>query len=210
MKRAICILSVAGIGLLWSTFAQAQERTEETVITSEGSSGTSDTTKRIVITDREDLREFDNMVMIDPIKFMMWINASYYRVLSDRMALGATAQVASALFRDDVSGFGLQADVLFYPAGKVFRGFRLGGMASFSSVTQETFETTGPISVTDNPTTIGPMIGWTSWFTDDLAIDLSIGGEFTLNNISYAVWPYWQEESGKFYPFMSAKIGYAW
>lgn len=204
MKKLIA--SAAAL-LLVAGSLSAQERTEETTTTTD-STGTH-TVQVVRVAKTEDIRVLKNMVMVDPIKFIGIFNASYYRAITPSIAVGGTIQTPTNVIDDDISGFGLQGDVLFYPTGKTFRGFHIGGKASYDAVSYTSFEINGPVDRTDHPFSIGTYIGWNWWPFDELATELGLGAQYNISVVEDDNLFFYNSKKGVS-PYGFFRVGYAW
>lgn len=210
MQSARITMLTLVLGLAATVGSVAQERSEETVVTTD-SSGTS-TVRVVRVTTVEDIRELKNMIMVNPFKFIYLFNASYYRALSPNIAIGGTLQAPTVLLSDnDASGIGFGADFLFYPSARVFRGFHVGANVSYDIVTYEAFdpETFGDSEVTEHPFSIGGYMGWNWWPWSEFATEIAIGAEYNLNPTTEAILSPLGHEKG-LAPYFTFKVGYAW
>lgn len=196
--------------LMTAGVVMAQERTEETVTTTD-STGTS-TVRVVKISSSEDIRDLKNMVMVNPFKFIYLFNASYYRAISPNMAIGGTLQTPTVILEDqEASGIGFSADYLFYPSSRVFRGFHLGANMSYDVVSYEAYdpETYNSSEVTEHPFSIGGYIGWNWWPWEEFATAIALGAEYNLNPTTEAILSPLGDKKGVA-PYFSFKMGYAW
>ena len=156
-------IAIAGFSCIMTTTAQAQEKTEETVITTD-STGNTTTTKIVRVSKTEDITPRHNVIVVNPLKFFFFYNLSYYRMVSPQIAIGGGLQMPTL---DGISGLGANGEMRFYPSGKALRGFYLAPNISYNNLSSEG-ESVSIFSV-------GGLFGW-QWFPgDDFAIGLGIG-----------------------------------
>jgi hypothetical protein len=162
---------------------------------------TKDSTGRVVVTESEIISQTEDitprryMIVINPLKFFLFYNASFYFRTSSNIALGFGIQTPTI---GGIDGFGANAEIRIHPSGKSLRGFYIAPNFSINSLTEGN-------SNTATITSIGVLLGW-QWFPgDDFAMGLGIG----LDN-------YWASSKnvssfnvGKV-PALRFDIGYAW
>jgi hypothetical protein len=210
MKKLVA--SAAAALMLLAGSLTAQERTEETTTTTD-STGTH-TVQVVRIAKREDIRVLKNMVTVDPFKLITLFNISYYRALSPSVAVGATIQAPfHTEMTNESSGVGLHVDALYFPTGKVFRGFNLGGKLAYDMVTYDAYESNGPVERTDHPVSLVGFIGWNWWPMSEMVAGVTLGAEYQINEIDRnpMSWdPLFFRESKGLFPYAGLKIGFAW
>lgn len=211
MSRLKTTLTTLLALLVTAGTAAAQEKTEETVTTTDS---TGSSTVRVVrVTSTEDIRELNNMIMVNPFKFFYLFNASYYRAISPNMAVGGTLQTPTVFLKegDGASGIGFGADFLFYPSSRVFRGFHIGANMNYDVVSYRAYnpDTFFNEDVTENPFSIGGYIAWNWWPWDEFASEFALGAEYNLNPTTEAVLSPFGDKEGVV-PYLTFKIGYAW
>lgn len=189
--------SLASVLLLFSVeFAAGQIRTEETRTTTDSTSGKTMTTSSVILSKSEDITPRNSMIVVNPLKFFVFYNLSYFHKVGDRIGIGGGFQIP--VF-DEIGGFGGNLELRYYPSGKTLRGFYVGPNISVSSLSA--FGSTGTV------TTVGVLLGW-QWFPgDDFALGLGIGvdrymlsrnGDYDFNSYSGTA------------PALRFDIGYAW
>ncbi len=200
-----------------SVLAQERTESEETIVkTDEAGDTTVSSVKVIKTSTSEDIRELKNMVLINPIKFIYLFNASYYRGIGSNFAIGGTLQTPTVLLDDNnASGFGLAGDFLYYPSGKLFRGFHLGGNIAYDVVTYSSWRfdaVSGGGSTqeeTEHPFSIGGYMGWNFWLSKEFVTEIVFGAEYNANPTTDAVLSPLGDKKGVI-PYFALKIGHAW
>lgn len=194
MKRTIVVLLLsmvfAGAGL-------AQTRTTETRKTVEKKAGDTTATESVIISQSEDITPRTSMIIVNPLKFILFYNLSYFHRLSSTTVIGGGVQFPTPA---DVEGFGASAEVRLHPSGKAPRGFYFAPNISYNHLKSGTEEA--------NPFSIGALVGW-QWFPgEDFAMGLGIGADYYTGSID--------EGSGNitkfdgWAPALRFDIGYAW
>lgn len=145
----------------------AQTRTTGTTTTVDSSSGKKTTIYSTTISSEEDVTQRNNMIIINPLKFFIFYNLSYFHRISKTIVVGGGLQTPSL---SDLSGFGANAEVRFHPSGKALRGFYIAPNASFNSLSKD-----GEGAEAVTVFSIGALVGW-QWFPgDEFALGLGIG-----------------------------------
>jgi hypothetical protein len=177
-----------------------QERTDEKKWTIDPETGDTIYTESVAISQTEDITPRNSMIIINPLKFLLFYNISYYHKLSDQVALGGGFQMPTPR---GINGFGANAEVRLYPSGKNLRGFYFAPNISYNSLTDtETDETISLFS-------IGGLVGW-QWFPgDQFAIGLGIGADYYFLSDDNTGNDDFEDYSGMA-PALRFDIGYAW
>ena len=177
-----------------------QERTDEKKWTIDPETGDTIYTESVAISQTEDITPRNSMIIINPLKFLLFYNISYYHKLSDQVALGGGFQRPTPR---GINGFGANAEVRLYPSGKNLRGFYFAPNISYNSLTDtETDETISLFS-------IGGLVGW-QWFPgDQFAIGLGIGADYYFLSDDNTGNDDFEDYSGMA-PALRFDIGYAW
>lgn len=189
----VLLLVVTAVGV-------AQERTEETVTTTD-STGKTVTTQVIRISKSEDITERNSMLILNPLKFFFFYNLSYFRKISNSVTVGGGFQTPTL---EGISGIGFNAEARFHPSGKGMRGFYVAPNIAYNYLSgEDSDESVSALS-------LGGLVGW-QWFPgDDFAIGLGIGLDY------YIVAPSTQDTNDPFdnytgtAPALRFDIGYAW
>jgi len=174
----------------------AQIRTDEKKKTVT-ESGDTVYTESTIISTIEDITPRNDMIVINPLKFFVFYNLTYFHKISDQVALGGGFQIPTIA---GIDGFGINAEARFYPSGKTLRGFYFAPNISYNN-----------LDVGDGGTSalsFGGLIGW-QWFPgDDFAIGLGIGVDYYTGSID-DVDDDFNNYSGAV-PAIRFDIGYAW
>lgn len=175
----------------------AQVITKEKKKTVNTETGDTVYTESTIISTSEDITPRENMIVINPLKFFLFYNISYFHKVSDKVALGGGFQIPTIKY---LGGVGVNAELRYYPSAKTLRGFYFAPNISYNYVT-----------VSDGAASafsIGALIGW-QWFPgDDFAMGLGIGidyytGADSQDNSDFS------SISGTI-PAVRFDIGYAW
>ncbi len=137
------------------------------------------------------------MIVINPLKFLLFYNLSYFHKISDHTVIGGGIQMPTL---SGIDGFGVNAEVRFHPSGKNLRGFYFAPNISYNHITSGDFSA--------SPFSIGGLLGW-QWFPgDQFAMGLGIGVDYYFGSISDE-----NENFGSYdgaAPSLRFDIGYAW
>lgn len=195
------ILSLAlliSFALFSSTFGQ--DKTDEKKWTIDSETGDTIYTESVIISQTEDITPRNNLIIINPLKFLLFYNISYYHKLSNNAAIGGGIQFPTL---KDITGFGVNAEVRFYPNGKNLRGFYFAPNVSYNTLSD--LNADGNISLFS----MGGLIGW-QWFPgDQFAIGLGIGADYYFLSDDNTGNDDFEDYSG-FAPLLRFDIGYAW
>ena len=146
-----------------------QEKTDEKKWTIDPETGDTIYTESVIISKSEDITPRNNMIIINPLKFLLFYNISYFHKLSQTAALGGGIQVPTL---KGIEGFGVNAEVRFYPSGKSLRGFYLAPNVSYNNLSGENSDVSVSIS------SVGGLVGW-QWFPgEEFAIGFGIGVDY--------------------------------
>jgi hypothetical protein len=137
------------------------------------------------------------MIVINPLKFLVFYNISYFQKLNESTAIGVGLQMPTI---SGVNGFGVNAEARFYPKGNNLRGFYLAPNFSYNNLTEEGDNENVSI------TSAGGLVGW-QWFPgEQFAMGLGIGVDyyfFSGNSDDF-------EDYNGFAPALRFDIGFAW
>ncbi|MBA4406140.1 hypothetical protein C0389_02580 [bacterium] len=194
MKKIILIL-----GLFFFCASQisfAQEKTTEKRITAD-SKGKKDSTEAMIISETEDITPRENMLIINPLKFFLFYNLSFYRKIDNALVLGGGFQLPTL---KDINGFGVNAEIRIHPGKKALRGFYIAPNLSFNNLSTSRTNSNAQVF------SIGVLVGW-QWFPgNDFAMGLGIGiDHYFLSDSKDAFTSY----DGNV-PAVRFDIGYAW
>jgi len=191
------ILQALLISFVMFSAGFGQERTGEKKWTIDPETGDTLYTESVIISESEDITPRSSMLIINPLKFLLFYNISYFHKLSDAAAVGGGIQIPTL---SGLEGFGVNAELRFYPAGKNLRGFYFAPNFSYNSLKSEGDEESVSIS------SAGGLIGW-QWFPgDQFAIGLGIGVDyyfFSGNDTDF-------DKLDGTAPALRFDIGYAW
>jgi hypothetical protein len=216
MTRFLFALSII---LVCSSAAVAQqkvEKTTETRVEIDSSTGQRRVVSSETVHTTEDITTRNSMLVINPLKFFLYYNLSYYQRLSNTLVVGGGLQMPTI---SEIGGFGANAEIRLHPSGKAMRGFYVAPNVSFNVLSTDFRTDYNP--ETDQYETreesasafsVGGLVGW-QWFPgDDFAMGLGIGLDYYFLSSSV------DDELGS-NPFSSYNgtapafrfdIGYAW
>ena len=117
MKAIILMLIFT---LTFSLSALGQDKTDETRITIDKETGDTTFTESVVISSTEDITPRNSMIVINPLKFLLFYNLSYFHKISDQVVIGGGFQMPTL---SGLNGFGVNAELRFHPKGKNLKGF---------------------------------------------------------------------------------------
>ena len=194
MKTITIVLLICLVGS-FSSFAQ--ERTDETMVTANPETGDTIFTESVIISQTTDITPRNHMLIINPLKFLLFYNISYFQKVSERVVLGGGIQMPTV---SGLDGFGANAEVRIYPSGENLRGFYFAPNISFTHLSTEDGST--------SPFSFGVLVGW-QWFPgDQFAIGFGIGVDYYVGTV--------EEDNGDLeryngsVPALRFDIGYAW
>ncbi len=193
--KTLSITMIVVFALLVSAFGQ--ELTDEKKWTIDPETGDTIYTESVIISETEDITPRNNMIIINPLKFLLFYNISYFHKIGDGTAIGGGIQFPTP---KDISGFGVNAEVRIYPTGKNLRGFYFAPNVSYNSLTDDDENETVSI------TSVGGLVGW-QWFPgDQFAIGLGIGVDYYFFSGDDEDF----DDLDGFAPALRFDIGYAW
>lgn len=190
-----------------SSFAQI--RSEGTRTEKDSATGLTRTVTYLDVKEEEVITPRHDMITINPLKFILFWNLSYYHAFNKTVAVGLGAQMPTISY---FGGFGLNAEVRLYPSGKALRGFYAAPNISWNHLSYEnnsgSYVYYSGSSTSAESFSLGLLLGW-QWFPgDDFAIGLGIGIDH-----------YFLSGSGNgnvfsryngFVPALRVDIGYGW
>ena len=193
--KTIFLSMLFSLVMLLSAFGQ--ERTDEARMTINKENGDTVITESVIVSITEDITPRGHMFIINPLKFLLFYNISYFQKVSDNVVLGGGIQIPTI---SGLDGFGANAEVRIYPNGKNLRGFYIAPNISFNHLSSEDGST--------SPFSFGVLAGW-QWFPgDQFALGFGIGADYYIGTIN--------EDNGDFerysgwVPALRFDIGYAW
>ncbi len=185
------------LNVVMLTSSLGQERTDERKWTTDPETGDTVYTTSVIISQSSDITPRNSLIVINPLKFLLFYNISYFHKLNDGTAIGGGIQIPTV---SGVNGFGINAEARFYPKGNNLLGFYFAPNLSFNSLSSEEDDETVSI------TSVGSLVGW-QWFPgEQFAIGLGIGLDyyfFSGDNEDFS-------DVDGFAPAIRFDIGYAW
>ena len=190
------LLTMLLLGLM-AVSLWGQEATEETRVTINPKTGDTTFTASVIITQTQDITPRNSMLIINPLKFLLFYNLSYFHKVSDQVVVGGGIQMPTI---SGINGFGANAEVRIYPNGNNLRGFYFAPNISFNHISNDEGVT--------SPFSFGAMVGW-QWFPgDQFALGFGIGLDYYVGSV--------EESNGDLerysgtVPAIRFDIGYAW
>ncbi len=174
----------------------SQEKTIEIRTTINTETGDTIKTESVVLSETEDVTPRNHMISINPLKFLIFYNITYYTKISEQVITGVGVQTPTI---GGLDGIGVNAELRFYPSGKNMRGFYFAPNISYNYIHS------GDIEI--QPFSFGALVGW-QWFpSDQFAMGLGIGIDYYSGNVS-------DDDDFDSYngsvPALRFDIGYAW
>jgi len=174
-----------------------QERTDEKKWTIDPETGDTIYTQSVVISQSEDITPRSSMIIINPLKFLLFYNISYFHKLNDGTVIGGGIQMPTI---SGLTGFGANAEVRFYPNGKNLKGFYFAPNISYNKISNDENGESATI------TSVGGLVGW-QWFPgEQFAIGLGIGIDYYFTSGDTDDF----SELDGTAPALRFDIGYAW
>ncbi|OGU45908.1 MAG: hypothetical protein A2000_12410 [Ignavibacteria bacterium GWB2_36_8] len=194
MKSLITIVITI---LFFSITAPAQDKTTEEKVTVNKETGDTTRTSSVAISVTEDITPRNDLIVINPLKFLLFYNISYFHKVSENVIVGGGFQAPTI---SGITGIGFNAEVRFYPKGNNMRGFYVAPNFSYNHLSAD--------EVSSDPVSLGVLIGW-QWFPgDQFAIGLGIGVDHYFGSINDA-----NDDFGRydgFAPALRFDIGFGW
>lgn len=179
------------------SFGFGQERTDEKKWTIDPETGDTIYTQAVIISQSEDITPRSSMIVVNPLKFLLFYNLSYFHKINDGAAIGFGVQMPTI---SGLDGFGVNAEARFYPKGKNLKGFYFAPNISYNNLSGE--NSNESVSVTS----VGGLIGW-QWFPgDQFAMGLGIGVDYYFFSGDDADFSRINGTA----PLLRFDIGYAW
>ena len=194
MKKSLLIFGL--LFLLISNVSNGQEKTIEKRVTT-NSKGEKDSTEAVIISKTEDITLINNIITINPLKFILFYNLNYYARIDNNLVIGGGIQTPTL---KDIEGFGINIEMRIHPSKKAPRGFYFAPNFSYNTLT-----TTGSKS-SANVFSIGILVGW-QWFPGtDFAMGLGIGFDHYMISNSQSAFSNYDGNA----PALRFDVGYAW
>ena len=193
--KSILLSMFISLALFSTCFGQ--DKTNEKKWTIDPETGDTIYTEAVTISQTEDITLRSNMIVINPLKFLLFYNLSYFHKLSDQMVIGGGIQIPTI---SGITGFGVNAEMRFHPTGKNLRGFYVAPNVSYNNLSSE--DSDNSVSITS----VGALVGW-QWFPgDEFAMGLGIGVDYYIFSGND---PAFDKVDGTA-PALRFDIGYAW
>ena len=193
--KTLSLALLMGVVMLSSGFGQ--EKTDEKKWTIDPETGDTIFTESVIISKSEDITPRTSMIVINPLKFLLFYNISYFHKINDGTAIGGGIQVPTL---SGLTGFGVNAEVRFYPKGNNLKGFYLAPNVSYNKLSSDNSDASVSIS------SVGGLIGW-QWFPgDQFAMGLGIGMDYYFFSGDDDVYSKIDGTA----PALRFDIGYAW
>ena len=165
--KTLSLTLLISVVILSSGFGQ--EKTDEKKWTIDPETGDTIYTEAVIISQSEDITPRSSMIIINPLKFLLFYNISYFHKINDGIAIGGGVQMPTI---SGLNGFGVNAEARFYPNGNNLRGFYFAPNISYNNLSSEGSDESVSI------TSVGGLIGW-QWFPgEQFAMGLGIGMDY--------------------------------
>jgi hypothetical protein len=169
------LLVLTGVLLLSSSQAFAQTKTTETKTIKDSATGVVRTETSTSVSTSEDITPRNNMLLVNPLKFFLFYNLTYYRRLNESVAFGVGASIPGFLGQN-FGGIGANAELRFYPGSKALHGFYIAPNFYYNTLSVSASSGSDEASVTLS--TAGILAGW-QWFpSDDFALGFALGVDY--------------------------------
>lgn len=193
--KSILFTVLISLSFIVSTFGQ--DKTDERKWTIDPATGDTVYTEAVIISQTEDITPRNSMIVINPLKFLLFYNLSYFHKIDEHTVVGGGIQIPTL---SGITGFGVNAEVRFHPSGTNMRGFYVAPNVSYNNLSGEDSDNSYSI------TSVGALVGW-QWFPgDQFAIGLGIGADyyfFSGNDNDF-------DKLDGSAPALRFDIGYAW
>jgi len=157
------------IGFVMFSFAFGQEKTDEKKWTIDPETGDTIYTEAVIISQTEDITPRNSMIVVNPLKLLLFYNISYFHKITDQTVIGGGIQIPTI---SGINGFGVNAEMRFHPSGKNLRGFYIAPNVSYNNLSSD--DSDESVSITS----VGGLLGW-QWFPgDQFAMGLGIGVDY--------------------------------
>lgn len=193
--KTLSLALLVGAAIFASSFGQ--ERTDEKKWTIDPATGDTIYSEATIISQSEDITPRSSMIIINPLKFLLFYNISYFHKINDGLAIGGGIQSPTV---SGLNGFGVNAEARFYPKGKNLKGFYFAPNVSYNNLSSEGSDASVSI------TSIGGLVGW-QWFPgEQFAMGLGIGVDYYFFSGEDNVY----SKLDGTVPLLRFDIGYAW
>ncbi len=178
MRLLVALAFILSLGFSCAAFAQT--KTIETKTSRDTVTGKVTTTTDTIYSVTEDIRKINNMITINPLEFFLFYNLNFYHALSPSIAIGGGVQIPTL---HDIGGFGVKAEMRFYPSEKALRGFYIAPNVSYTAISYSySYLDDNGNFTSDNSNgsvgSVGVLLGW-QWFPgDEFAIGVGLGVDY--------------------------------
>ena len=193
--KTLSLALLIGLAIFASGFGQ--ERTDEKKWTIDPVTGDTIYSEATIISQSEDITPRSSMIIINPLKFLLFYNISYFHKINDGLAVGGGIQMPTI---SGLNGFGVNAEARFYPKGKNLKGFYFAPNVSYNNLSSDGSDASVSI------TSVGGLVGW-QWFPgEQFAMGLGIGVDYYFFSGEDNVY----SKLDGTVPLLRFDIGYAW
>ena len=193
--KTLSLALLIGLAIFASGFGQ--ERTDEKKWTIDPVTGDTIYSEATIISQSEDITPRSSMIIINPLKFLLFYNISYFHKINDGFAVGGGIQMPTI---SGLNGFGVNAEARFYPKGKNLKGFYFAPNVSYNNLSSDGSDASVSI------TSVGGLVGW-QWFPgEQFAMGLGIGVDYYFFSGDSDVYT----KLDGTVPLLRFDIGYAW
>ncbi len=193
MKKIIATVLII---TLFSFQLYAQDKTHEKKVSVSKTEKDTTYTESVITSITEDITPRDNMLIINPLKFFLFYNLSYFHKIDEKIVIGIGVQTPTI---SGIDGFGFNSELRYYPSGKQMRGFYFAPNISYNHIKSDEGST--------SPFSIGGLIGW-QWFpSKEFALGLGIGIDYYFGSVNTK--NDFEKYDGSV-PAIRLDIGYAW
>ena len=193
--KTLSLVLLIGLAIFASGFGQ--ERTDEKKWTIDPVTGDTIYSEATIISQSEDITPRSSMIIINPLKFLLFYNISYFHKINDGFAVGGGIQMPTI---SGLNGFGVNAEARFYPKGKNLKGFYFAPNVSYNNLSSDGSDASVSI------TSVGGLVGW-QWFPgEQFAMGLGIGVDYYFFSGDSDVYT----KLDGTVPLLRFDIGYAW
>ena len=157
------------ISFLMLSFSFGQDKTDEKKWTIDPETGDTVYTEAVIISQTEDITPRNSMIVVNPLKLLLFYNISYFHKISDHTVVGGGIQMPTI---SGINGFGVNAEMRFHPSGKNLRGFYVAPNVSYNNLSSDDNDNSVSIS------SVGGLLGWQWFLGDQFAMGLGIGVDY--------------------------------
>jgi hypothetical protein len=193
--KTFLLLSLTSLTIIASVCGQ--ERTNEKKWTIDPATGDTVYTEAVIVSRTEDITPRSGMIIVNPLKFLLFYNISYIHKINDKVSVGGGIQSPTL---KGLNGFGINAELRLYPNGRNMKGFYFAPNVSYNNLSSDGSSSSVSIS------SIGGLLGW-QWFPgEQFAMGLGIGVDYYFFSEKDAAFDRYNGTA----PALRFDIGYAW